>query len=77
MDGKFYPDSKVKKVECAKTLANLSTKVEVGDKKLPVDAAVSFSRLLVVLQRQQQIALLFRHDLTVLPASLKWNDAQS
>ena len=69
MDDKFYPDCRVKKVECAKTLASLSTKVEVADKKLPVDAAVLFSRLLIVLQRQPQIAPLFNHELTALPAS--------
>jgi hypothetical protein len=57
------------KSECAKTLAHLCTKVVSGGKELPVDLSVLFSRLLFVFELQPEIAPLFSHELSALPAT--------
>jgi hypothetical protein len=69
MDNKLYQECKIRKTECCKTLANLSGKVLTGDKNMPVDAAVLFNRLIIVLQRQPDIKPLFSYELTALPSA--------
>jgi 5'-3' exonuclease len=65
-----YTDTVLKKADRARTLAQVSGKVISGDKKLPIDSTILFSRILVILQRSPDIEHFFSYELTAVPASL-------
>jgi len=53
-----------------KTLAQVTCKVEVGDKRIPMDSTLLFSRLLVIVQRCPDIEPFFQYELTAVPTAI-------
>lgn len=69
IDNLNFNEIVLRKIDRAKTLGHLGRKVASGDKRLPVDSSVLFSRLLVVMQREPDISPMFKHELTALPTA--------
>ena len=70
MDGMCFGEIVLKKVDRARTLANVSMKMPVGDKKIAIGSNILFSRLLIVMQRSTDMEPFFRYELTAEPTAL-------
>jgi len=75
MDGIAYTDVVMKKAYQVRTLKELSKTVSVGGNTVAIDDNLLFSRLLIVLERKQEIEPYFEFELTPVPASLFKNES--
>ena len=70
MDDKCIADVVLKKCDQIKTLISLQKGVAVGKKEIFMHSTHLFNRLIVLVERTNEMALYFSYELTPLPASL-------
>ena len=64
-------DAKMKRSEQIKPLAFLYNKIKIGTKKeIVIDPTALFSRLIVMVQREDDMSTYFQYEMTVEPTSL-------
>lgn len=76
MDDKAYDDVIMKKADQVRTLSDVNMKAVGCNKKLKLDSAVLFTRLIAVVQRSTDMEPYFKYELTAVPSAL-FKDAAS
>ena len=73
MDDAVFSNVVIRKDDRVKTLAQVTCRVEMGDKWIPMDSTLLFSRLLVIVQRCPDIEPFFKpffkYELTAVPSA--------
>ena len=70
MDGISFSNSSVKRKEQIKSLEELNVGLKLDKETIYVDPSVLFSRLLLMIEREQRMIEYFRYELTPVPTSL-------
>ena len=73
LDGISITEATIKKKDQIKTLELLKMGVEINKEKIHVDPMLLFSRLLALIEREEEIREYFRFELTAFPISLFQN----
>ena len=69
LDGISFCNSSIKQKEQIKSLEELKVGVKLDKETIYVDPSVLFSRLLLMIEREQRMIEYFRHELTPVPTS--------
>ena len=70
LDGLPFTETKVKRNDQIRTLKILKVGVQIGKEKVNVDPLLLFSRLLLLVEREEDVKSYFRYELTSIPTSL-------
>ena len=70
LDGKSYTKTQRKRKDQVKTFGHLNNLVKVNKQKFVIDPSRFFTRLIVLLERSDDIVSYFHYELTHVPASL-------
>ena len=70
MDSQVYSDISLKRSDQVKTLLNLKKGVKIGGDTVHVDPTIPFSRLLIQVERSEDMKAYFSYELTQIPTSL-------
>ena len=63
-------EASIKRSDHIKSLADLKPGVQVDKRKLNIDPTILFSRLIAIVQREEDMSLYFGYELTAFPTSL-------
>ena len=74
MDNKFYTDMSFKRADKIRTLENLRKGTKIGCATIHIDPMILFSRLLIQVERSNDIQSLFAYELTPIPTALFRDD---
>ena len=70
MDSQVYSDISLKHSDQVKTLLNLKNGVKIEGDTVHVDPTILFSRLLIQVERSEDMKAYFSYELTQIPSSL-------
>ena len=70
LTGVSYSEATLKKKDRIKTLESLQVGIKIDKEKVHVDPLLLFSRLLVLIEREEDIRSYFQYELTAVPTSL-------
>ena len=70
LDGAPFTEAKIKRNDQIRTLEILKVGVQIGKEKVNVDPLLLFSRLLTLVEREEDVKSYFRYELTSIPTSL-------
>ena len=70
LDDVSLSEASIKRSQQAVTLASLKPSIKVGNQKVVIDPMVLFSRLIILLQRNDDIASYFAYELAPVPTAL-------
>ena len=70
LDGVSFAEAKIKRNDQIRTLESLKMGVKIDKEKLNVNPLLLFTRLLVLVEREEDMKRYFRYELTSIPTSL-------
>ena len=70
LDNMEYQKVKIKRSDTVKTMASLQSAVKIADEEVAIDPMTLFSRLVVLIMREQDIIPYFSYELAPYPPSL-------
>ena len=63
-------EASIKRSNHIKSLVDLKPGIQVDQQKMNIDSTILFSRLIVIVQREEDMSLYFKYKLTAFPTSL-------
>ena len=70
LDGLIVAEASIKRSDHIKSLADLKPGIKVDKRKLNIDPTILFTRLIAIVQREEDMSLYFGYELTAFPTSL-------
>ena len=70
LDGYCFAKATVKRADQVKTFGHLTNVVKINKSKVIIDPTKLFTRLIVLMERSNDIVMSFKHELTHIPTSL-------